>query len=107
MTGTFQVPALGRTDPDVGKTAPVVDHETVATDTLSDVVPLSARGPVAVTKVDEGVGPVMVTVGAVVSSVTVTTAVFVFPAPSVAVTVMALAPMARGTEVFQLVVPAA
>src|SRR5258707_14452356 len=107
MTGTFHSPALGTTEPELGATAPVVDQATVATATLSDVVPLSARDAAAVTNVGAGVGPVMVTVGAVVSRVIVTTAEFVIPELLVAVTVMVLAPMASGTDADQPGVPVA
>src|SRR5688572_763391 len=84
------------------KAPPLFDHSTAAMPTLSDTVPLSGSGVVAVTKVGFDVGPVIVTVGSVVSIVTVIVSVAVFPTESVAVTVRRFAPIASGTEASQL-----
>src|SRR5687767_54585 len=87
---------------------PLFDHSTVEIPTLSDTVPLSGSGVVAVTKAGFEVGPVIVTLGTVMSSViTMVYGDEAFPDVSDDVRVTKFAPIASGTEAVQDVVPVA
>src|SRR5579862_7330980 len=91
-------------------TAPLVvlTQVTLWTATLSEAVPERAIDVAGVTMEGKGVGPVILTVGGTVSSVTVRTeGADMFPAMSVEVTVMTLGPLVSGMLAVQEVVPVA
>jgi hypothetical protein len=70
-------------------------HMTEVTPTLSEADPISVIGLELVSNVGFGVGDVIVTVGGVLSNVTVRTSWPIFPAASEALTVNTLAPANR------------
>src|SRR5579859_891172 len=88
--------------PDDGATAPVVDHCTKVTPTLSDIPPDSGSVAFFVTKVGATVGALIEIVGGLTSRVTVMVVDVEFPTTVVAVTVITLTPTSRGTEASQL-----